>query len=219
MPSGGLDAFPEGLSSFEFDDQKGDAPLYQSLLRDASFYSLLLRADEDLAAAARERGCVRCGGVLHSARFPRKPRGGPAELDPRHRHRLSFCCSVEGCRKRVTPASLRFLGRKVFFSVWVLLLPVLREGPTPVRLSRLEEVFAVSRRTLLRWRRWWRETVPQSGFWQARRGDWAAPVETAALPGSLLQAFTAIVEASERVRATLRWLAPLGGTVPPAYGI
>jgi hypothetical protein len=121
---------------------------------------------------------------------------------------------LEGCRKRVTPASLRFLGRKVFFSVWVLLLPVLREGPTPARLSRLEEVFAVSRRTLLRWRRWWREAVPQSRFWQARRGDWVAPVAAAALPGSLLQAFAGIVEASERVRAVLRWLAPLGGAAP-----
>jgi hypothetical protein len=114
----------------------------------------------------------------------------------------------------VTPASLRFLGRKVYFSVWVLLLPVLREGPTPARLSRLEEVFAVSRRTLLRWRRWWREAVPQSRFWQARRGGWAAPVATAALPGSLLQRFAGIVETSERVRAVLRWLAPLGSTAP-----
>ena len=37
----------------------------------------------------------------------------------------------------MTPSSLRFLGRKVFFGVLVLLLPVLREGPTPERLARL----------------------------------------------------------------------------------
>jgi hypothetical protein len=192
--------------------------LYQTLLRDSSFFILLLRVDEDLAAEVRRGGCTRCGGVLHSARYPRKPRGGPEDLDRRHRRRQSFCCAAEGCRKRVTPASLRFLGRKVFFSVWVLLLPVLREGPTPARLRRLEEVFTVSRRTLLRWRRWWQETVPQSRFWQARRGDWAAPVATAALPGSLLRAFVGIVEASEHVRTVLHWLAPLGATAADHAG-
>jgi hypothetical protein len=123
--------------------------------------------------------------------------------------RLSFCCSVEGCRRRVTPPSLRFLGRKVFFGVLVVVLPVLREGPTPQRLCRLAEVFTVSRRTLLRWRRWWREVVVQSRFWQAMRGSWATPVASETLPGSLLMAFSGIEEASQRVLAVLRWLSPL----------
>ena len=183
--------------------------MYQTLLCDSSFFDLLLRFDQDLAAEVRQAGCVACGGVLHSARYPRKPRGGPAVLGPEHRRRLSFCCAVEGCRVRATPPSLRFLGRKVFFSLWVLLLPVLREGPTPERVSRLEEVFAVSRRTLLRWRRWWREVVPHSRFWRARRGDWARPVAPEALPGSLLATFSHLAAASERLLAALRWLAPL----------
>jgi hypothetical protein len=187
--------------------------LYQTLLYDSTFFSLLLRFDADLAAEVREARCPHCGGILHSARYPRKPRGGPADLGSEHRVRQSFCCSQEGCRKRVTPGSLRFLGRKVFFSVWVLLLPVLREGPTAARLSRLEEVFEVSRRTLLRWRQWWQKQMPESRFWQARRGDFATPVEAAAMPGSLLEAFAALVEASSRVQAVLRWLAPFGATV------
>jgi hypothetical protein len=127
---------------------------------------------------------------------PSWPDPGPEELGDEHRLRQSFCCSVQGCRKRVTPPSLRFLGRKVFFSLWVLLLPVLREGPTPARLSRLEEVFTVNRRTLLRWRQWWWQEVPQSRFWRARQGDWAIPVSTATLPGSLLAAFAAITPVS-----------------------
>jgi len=101
------------------------------------------------------------------------------------------------------------MGRKVYFGVWVLLLPILREGPTPERLGRLEEVFAVSRRTLLRWRRWWRELVPKTRFWQARRGRFARPVAAADMPGSLLAAF-AEGSAGERVLALLHWLAPLG---------
>lgn len=182
--------------------------MYQSLLHDASFFRLLLRIDEDLAAGTRAAGCP-CGGVLHSARYRRKPRGGPAGLKRSYALRASFCCAVDGCRRRATPPSLRFLGRKVFFGLWVVLLPVLREGPNAQRLSRLEEHFCVSRRTLLRWRRWWRETFPASRFWQAARGQWAQPVATATLPGSLLAAFAGMESPGEQVLAVLRWLAPL----------
>jgi hypothetical protein len=184
--------------------------LYQTLLRSSSFFTLLLRLDEDVAAQAREVGCA-CGGVLHSAHYARKPRGGPEGLGPEHAMRLSLCCSVEGCRRRVTPESLRFLGRKVFFCVWVLLLPILREGLTPERLHRLEAVFAVSRRTLLRWQRWWRESVGPSRFFESTRGRFASPVSVEALPGSLLAAFSEMSQPSERVLAVLRCLGPLTG--------
>jgi hypothetical protein len=182
--------------------------LYQTLLGSSSFFTLLLRFDEDQAAQAREVGCP-CGGALHSARYARKPRGGPQGLGPEHAMRLSFCCSVEGCRRRATPPSLRFLGRKVFFGALVLLLPVLREGPTPERLRRLAETFTVSPRTLLRWRRWWREVVPLSRFWEAMRGRFAVPVAIDVLPGSLLAAFSGLTQPSERVVFVLRWLSPL----------
>ncbi len=185
--------------------------MYQTLLQDSSFFALLLHFDQDLALQARQARCAACGGALHSARYKRKPRGGSEGLGAEYRLRQSFCCAEEGCRRRVTPPSLLFLGRKVFFGVWVLLLPVLREGPTPQRLSRLEEDFAVSRRTLLRWRRWWREVVPQSRFWQARCGDWATPVAPETLPGSLVAGFLRLATASERVLAALRWLAPSTG--------
>lgn len=182
--------------------------MYQTILRDSNFFALLLQLDQDLAAEARGEGCA-CGGALHSAHYPRKPRGGPDGLGAEHSLRLSFCCSEEGCRKRVTPPSLRFLGRKVFFGVWVLLLPVLRDGPTRERLRRLEEVFGVSRRTLLRWRRFWREAVPVSRFWEARRGHFAVPVAVQRLPGSLLEAFTVAADPSGRVVAVLRFISPL----------
>ena len=183
--------------------------MYQTLLADTSFLSLLLRIDQDLAQQARAGGCPWCGGVLHRASFRRKPRGGPAGLGREHTERFSFCCSVEGCRRRVTPASVRFLGRKVFFAVVVLLVPVLRDGPTPERLGRLEELFAVDRRTLGRWRRWWRETVPTTGFWRAGRGRFRRPVAQEALPGSLLAAFRGERGLAAQVLSTLAWLAPL----------
>ncbi len=180
--------------------------MYQRLLREASFFELLLRFDEDLAGEVREAGCP-CGGVLHSARYPRKPRGGPESLGREHAMRASFCCAEDGCRRRATPPSLRFLGRKVFFGVVVLLLPILRDGPSPERLRRLEQRFAVSRRTLYRWRGWWREVVPRSRWWQGERGHWATPVDPEQLPGSLLDAFSGIEGLPDRVIAVLKRLA------------
>jgi hypothetical protein len=104
--------------------------LYRELLADARFHNLLLALDRDLAAAARAKGCVRCGGVLHSARFRRKPRGSPAGVDEGYDQRLSFCCATDPCRKRTTPASFRFLGRKVFLGAMVVLVSALRHGST-----------------------------------------------------------------------------------------
>jgi len=181
--------------------------LYQELLRDASLFDLLLRFDEDVAEEARLRGCE-CGGALHAAFYERKPRGGPPGLDAAQAIRFSFCCAREGCRRRLTPASLRFLGRRVFFGAVVLLVPILMQGPTRMRLRQLRTTFAVSVRTLQRWRRWWRETFPTSRFWGEARGRLARPVSSEALPGALLGLFWAETP-DQRVLAALRFLAPI----------
>jgi len=193
--------------------------LYQALLRNSSFADLLLRLDEDLAEEARRRGCS-CGGALHRACYERKPRGGPPGLGPEHAVRFSYCCEKEGCRRRVTPASLRFLGRKVFVGVVVVLVPVLRDGPTPKRLQRLASEFAVSLRTLRRWIRWWRETFAASSFWLASRGLFWRPLATQALPASLLESFKSVGDAWPRVLAVLRFLSPITtgkGLFGPAF--
>jgi hypothetical protein len=54
--------------------------MYSGLLADARLHRILEGMDEDLASSVRADGCLDCGGVLHSARFRRKPRGMPAEL-------------------------------------------------------------------------------------------------------------------------------------------
>ena len=154
---------------------EGGIHLYPSLVPDSRFFDLLLTLDEELADEARRGGCS-CGGVLHGAAYERKPRGGPAGLARGSAIRFSFCCAREGCRRRVTPPSLRFLGRKVFFGVLVLLLPVMRDGPTPERLKRLCASYAVSVRTVRRWCRFWRETFVTSRVWQAGRGPVWGPL-------------------------------------------
>jgi len=79
--------------------------------------ALLLRIDHYLAARRRADGC-QCGGALHRADYPRKPRGCPVEVRDDHSSRLSFCCAV--CRRRATSMSVRFLARRVYFALAVV---------------------------------------------------------------------------------------------------
>ena len=130
--------------------------MYTRLLGDGKLYELLGQIDADLAAMARAAGCD-CGGVLHLAKYLRKPRGGPGSLGADCEYRLSFCCATDGCRKRVTPPSVRFLGRKVYLGAVVVLASAMRQGPTPTRVAKLRDVFGVGECTLRRWRKWWQQ--------------------------------------------------------------
>src|SRR6266571_6150300 len=141
-----------------FDSMNGVCLLCQKLPDDGSFFVPLLDIDEDLAEAARRAGCP-CGGVLHRAPFWRKPRGLPAGLGDEHTKRLSFCCAVDGCRKRMTPPSVRFLGRKVYLGAVVVLATAARP-----RLAQLRATLGASVRTLARWRDWWRGSFVASRF-------------------------------------------------------
>jgi len=180
--------------------------LYPSWMSEASFYGLLERIDADLAEAARATGCG-CGGVLHRAAYPRKPRGGPRELAAGYDRRLSFCCARRDCRQRRTPPSVRFLGRRVYLGAVVVLVSAMLHGPTPRRVATLGALLGASRRTLERWRRWWRTTFAESAFWKAGVGRFARPPARGQLPRSLLDRF----RGDERTRlvATLRFLAPI----------
>ena len=130
--------------------------LYSTLLADATFHELLLVFDQDIAISARREPCLLCSGVLHSARYRRKPRGRPAGLGEEHDWRFSFCCARDGCRTRRTPPSFRFLGRKVYLATMVVLIAIMREGATAARMRRLSGLLGVDRRTVERWRAWWR---------------------------------------------------------------
>src|ERR1700721_45893 len=103
-------------------------PVYQAVLADAKFHEQLLVFDRDLAASVRAARCWLWGGALHSASYDRKPRGCPGGLGQEYAERFSFCCAVDGCRKRTTPPSLRFLGRKVYLATVVTLVSALLLG-------------------------------------------------------------------------------------------
>ncbi len=181
--------------------------MYQRFLEDASLLEALAQIDEDLAAAVSEAGCGPCGGDLHRADYPRKPRG-PWALGEEHQWRLSFCCAVDGCRRRATPRSVRFLGRKVYLGAVVVLATALRHGPTPTRLGKIRELWGVGVRTLMRWRKWWTGAFGRSPFWKAARARFAEPVAADDLPLSLVEVF-GVDEGRDGVLDLLRWLSPV----------
>ena len=184
-------------------------PLYSTLLADAKFHELLLAFDRDLADTARCVGCALCSGTLHSARYRRKPRGRLCRLGPEHDQRFSFCCAVDGCRARETPPSLRFLGRKIYLAAMVVLIAIVRHGATASRLRQITEIVGVDRRTVERWRAWWRDSFTASPFWQIGRAAFMPPVDQDRLPASLLERFAG--SGAEQLIALLRFIAPLTG--------
>ena len=123
-------------------------------LSDPSFYKYLLHIDQDIASNVQAAGCS-CGGVLHSACYPRKPRGVRSALDETYDYRLSFCCANDDCRRRTTPPSVRFLGRKVYLGVIVILISAMQHGLSVKRRERLIEQLDIPSQTLYRWRQWW----------------------------------------------------------------
>lgn len=177
-----------------------------AILQDPSFQALLERIDDEHAAEVRAAGC-RCGARLHSARYPRKPRGEPrcgaGSLPVR---RASFCCAR--CRQRCTPASVRFLGRRVYWGAVVVLASALAHGFNDRRLAQLKGLLGVPARTLLRWRQWWLTQFIVTPVWIAARGRFVPPPALGLLPASLLQRFAGADEA-ERLVAALRFMAPL----------
>lgn len=180
--------------------------MWHNLLRDSRFHTSLLELDRQVAEQARLGGCLRCGGALHAAHYLRKPRGGP-DLSPEHDVRLSFCCAVEGCRKRCTPPSVRFLGRRVYRATVFVIVSVLRHGPTPERVRKLQELFGASRRTIERWCTWWRTSFVESHLWRA--AAFVPPIASADLPRALLELFRG--GDGSRLVALLRFLEPVTG--------
>lgn len=177
----------------------------------ASFYRQLYRFDQAIAAEVGAAGCAHCGGKLHVANYPRKPRGIRGVLDATYQLRLSFCCARDGCRRRTTPPSMRFLGRKVYLGIIVILVTALEQGICSVHRYELIEWLDLWPQTLARWRQWWRVPFVQSRCWREARGRLVPPVDTSRLPGELLGRLAGS-DTDHRCRLLLRLLTPLTTT-------
>ena len=155
-----------------------------------NFLAALSDLDQQIAEQVQRAGCPHCGGRLDRADYDRKPRGG--KLAPEAEawtRRLSLCCAREGCRRRSTPPSVRFLGRKVYVEVVILLACV--RAATLERRAEAPET-GVPARTVQRWLSWWRTVFVASAFWTEARARLLPPVEECQLPASLLARFRSV---------------------------
>lgn len=189
---------------------------YLKLLSEKRFHFGLLELDKKLRDEARASGCPHCGARLDCADYDRKPRGVEAAFRHLYERRLSLCCCLEGCRKRLTPFSVRFLGGKQHISALIVLCSAMLHGLPPRRQRRLETEWGVrrgiSRAIVGHWQSWWKH-LPLSAFWKTVRGRLPATLDQHSLPGSLLRIFTG--NARERLTSLLGLLSPLTSRTAP----
>ncbi len=173
-----------------------------AVLQDPAFFRLLSRIDAELASETRQRRCPQCAGPLHVADFPRKPRGCPAAVREEYSRRLSFTCGW--CDARTTPASVRFLGRRVYVAVKLMLL----SPPAGHACLAVRDLLEVPARTVGRWRGWWQMDFLRTRFWQSVRERFVPPVASDGLPHGLLERFQGPT-CHERMMQVLRFVSPL----------
>ena len=180
----------------------------QKHLADQELFELLEKVDADLVEEARSKGCPLCGGKLHRSDYDRKPRGGP-QWDLR----FSLCCAKDGCRRRNTPPSVRFMGRRVYAGLVVVLVSAMVHGLKPERVNCLRKALGIDRHTLARWRQWWLGLFLESSFWREARARFMPPLCHQGMPLSLCLSFE--VERRDRLLDLLKFLAPI--TTPTAW--
>lgn len=156
---------------------------------EGKFLAALGEVDEACARRVQLERCPHCGGPLDRADFPRKPRGELGDAAGAYHRRISLCCRTDGCRRRATPPSVRFLGRKVYFAALVVIASTVGRDVVLVGRGRVREVRGVPVRTVRRWLGWWQTAFALSAFWSEAKSLFAVPVAIEGLPASLLARF------------------------------
>jgi len=188
-----------------------------NFLWNANFHSLLNAIDQDLATQAQQEGCPECGHKLHQANYPRSPVGMPLHFRSYYAERLSFCCEM--CRQRMTPASVRFFGRRWYPGPLFILMSAFIREVTESLLRQIKSYFGIliTASTLKRWQQWWCERFPTTLFWKQAKGL-VPPLDPdlyRSFPRALLDLFQGKLE--ERTCSLLKFLSPLTRGVLQAF--
>lgn len=172
--------------------------LFHEWIADSNFLQLLYTEDIRNAAAVKAAGCPDCGGRLDRADYPRKPRGGyVAAAGERFERRLSLCCAQDGCRHRLTPPSLVFLGRRVYLAITVVIA---------AWRSALRPEASPPQRTVRRWRSWF-AALTDSRWWMVQRGQlWPLAEPGEHLPAAVIEPVMANHTGDDAWLAVLRIL-------------
>jgi hypothetical protein len=175
------------------------------------FFLLLVRLDEAIMRRVAAEGCPLCEGPLHRSDYNRKPRGARiARAGEEFVRRFSLCCGREGCRKRATPPSVRFLGRRVYLGVVVLVASMV--ALTVRSAKEIRRRTGVPARTTRRWLGWWQGPFLGTEEFVTICARLVG-VDIGGVPASIVGRLQGTW--TERVQRMLEWLAPLTtGSVP-----
>lgn len=102
--------------------------------------------------------------------------------------------------------SVRFLGRRVYLGLAVVLSSVRHAGQRSAA-ARIAATLAIPVRTLQRWRQWWAQGFALTPLWQASCARFMPPVAPELFPASLLERF--VGKAEESLMRLLLFLIPL----------
>jgi hypothetical protein len=189
-----------------------ESEICPTLAFDRDFFLALTQIDEELTRQVAAAGCPRCGSPLYRGDYDRKPRGGfIAEAGEEFCRRFSLCCGREGCRRRATPPSVRFLGRRFYLGAVVLVASTMALARQT--MAALKAKTGVPARTVQRWLGWWQTEFTATGLFLALAGRVVPPLDRARLPGSLLERLGGMTAKS--VLAAMRLLGPLTTTSVP----
>jgi hypothetical protein len=181
------------------------------------FFEILERADEAITLRVAAEGCPECEGPLHRGDYDRKPRGGLfAAAGEEFVRRFSLCCGREGCRKRATPPSLRFLGRRFYLGAVVILASLVAHAIEVTErvgmATKIRAATGVPALTTRRWLAWWRGPFLSTEVFVAIRARLIG-VDAERLPASILDRLPGT--RAEQVRMLVMLLAPISTTSVP----
>ena len=133
--------------------------------------------------------CARCGGACIRRATRASRAAGCAGSGPSTTSASAFAApstaAVRGRRRRRCASSgARSISRRS--SCWSRFCGT---APATRGCERLTQVVAVDRRTVARWRRWWRDTFTSTPFWRMARAGLHAAGRRDQLPASLLDRF------------------------------
>jgi len=177
-------------------------------LKKKSLFNHLYTVDRKIAEQYSELPCPHCGGPLHFANYPRKPRGEPDGLPEECFIRFSLCCGTEGCRCRLMPPSCRFLDRKVYWHVVIIVvISEFQNKAGATNVFKLSKLFDIPHNTITRWIDFYQNVFPASIEWQSIRGQAAAFIKNNELPSNLLNHFLKLKSsAKEALFSCLKFL-------------
>ena len=181
--------------------------MLHKLLSDSRFFHFLLLIDQDAAAKCQGEDCPRCGSRLDVSHYVRKPRGYEVEGLPKFFEiRFSFCCRRDGCRRRRTPSSLRFLDRRVYLGAVVVVVSAMLHGATPSRAAKIRRLIGAEWHTVTVWLGFWQKLFPVS----ARGRELRAALSAAPTSHDLFRSlWCAAMDGASRGQVVARRLARL----------